>query len=293
MDLAHNEAGLEALLEIMNGVRRPGCRLLLGLGAVGDRTDDLIELLGEIGARDSDVIAIGHKKQYLRGRTTEELEALMRAGAERVGVTDVPAYDTEVDCLAALVDQAKPGDVVGLMCHAERQEAYDWIAGHGGTPDSPETLRDKVKAARGRTDPQIGPDGSVHGSALRSGHGPPSVGVMTDSLHPVPTRLDVDAAVPAFSKAMAHLDTTATRELDRVGIPRAPRPAPPARLAAQRLRLLRRHAQQGRRRERRDPAADPRRRRLGGVAVLHREGARGVRVHRVGDPAGRDARADG
>ena len=30
IDLAHNEAGLEALLEIMNGVRRPGARLLLG-----------------------------------------------------------------------------------------------------------------------------------------------------------------------------------------------------------------------------------------------------------------------
>src|SRR3954449_6354521 len=41
----------------------------------------------------------------------------------------------------------------------------------------------------------------------------------TESLHKVPTRLDVDAAVPAFSKAMAHLDTTTTRELDRVGIP--------------------------------------------------------------------------
>ena len=107
MDLAHNEAGLEALLEIMNGVRRPGSRLLLGLGAVGDRTDELIELLGEIGARDSDVIAIGHKQQYLRGRTTDELEALMRAGAERVGVTDMPAYDTEVDCLAALVDRGE------------------------------------------------------------------------------------------------------------------------------------------------------------------------------------------
>ena len=34
------------------------------------------------------------------------------------------------------------------MCHAERQEAYDWIAGHGGTPDSPETLGEKVRAAR-------------------------------------------------------------------------------------------------------------------------------------------------
>ena len=42
----------------------------------------------------------------------------------------------------------------------------------------------------------------------------------TDALHQVPTRLDVDAAIPSFNKAMAHLDTTATRELDRVGFPR-------------------------------------------------------------------------
>jgi AhpD family alkylhydroperoxidase len=34
-----------------------------------------------------------------------------------------------------------------------------------------------------------------------------------------PARLDLDAVVPAYSKAMAHLDTTATRELDRVGFP--------------------------------------------------------------------------
>jgi len=40
-----------------------------------------------------------------------------------------------------------------------------------------------------------------------------------DTRHQVPTRLDVDAAVPSFGKAMAHLDTTATRELDRVGFP--------------------------------------------------------------------------
>jgi len=147
MDLAHNEAGLEALMEIMNGVRRPGARLLLGLGVVGDRQDDLIEKLGEIAARDSDVVAIGHKEKYLRGRTVEELETLLRAGAERVGVTGVPAYPTEVSVLAALVGQALPGDVVGLMCHAERQECYDWIAEHGGVPDSAEALAAKVRAA--------------------------------------------------------------------------------------------------------------------------------------------------
>jgi AhpD family alkylhydroperoxidase len=41
----------------------------------------------------------------------------------------------------------------------------------------------------------------------------------TDHLHTIATRLDIDAAAPAFSKAVAHLDNAATRELDRVGIP--------------------------------------------------------------------------
>jgi AhpD family alkylhydroperoxidase len=41
----------------------------------------------------------------------------------------------------------------------------------------------------------------------------------SDRRHQVPRRLDVDAAVPSYSKAMSHLDNTATRELDRVGFP--------------------------------------------------------------------------
>ena len=148
VDLAHNEAGLEALLEIMNGVRRPGARLLLGLGAVGDRTDDLVSQLGEMGARDADVVVIAHKRKYLRGRQTDELDALFRAGAARVGVEDVPTYPTEVAGLEALVTQARPGDVVGLMCHEDRQGVYDWLAARGATVDDPETLRSKVKAAQ-------------------------------------------------------------------------------------------------------------------------------------------------
>jgi cyanophycin synthetase len=148
IDLAHNEAGLEALLEIMAGVRRPGARLLLGLGAVGDRTDELLGRLGEIGGMGADVVAIGHKERYLRGRTLAELEGLLREGAERVGVTDAPAYPTEVECLAALVGRANAGDVVGLMCHAERAAVYAWISEHAGTADTPEVLGAKVRAAR-------------------------------------------------------------------------------------------------------------------------------------------------
>ncbi len=149
LDLAHNEAGLDAMVEIMNGVRRPGARVLLGLGAVGDRQDDLLERLGEMAGMHADVVAIGHKQNYLRGRSQDELDLLLRAGLERVGLTDAASYDSEVESLAALVEQAKPGDVVGLMCHAERQEAYDWIAVHGGTADDPETLAAKVRAAGG------------------------------------------------------------------------------------------------------------------------------------------------
>ncbi len=34
----------------------------------------------------------------------------------------------------------------------------------------------------------------------------------------IPVRLDFDERAPAFSRAMAHLDNAATKELDRVGI---------------------------------------------------------------------------
>jgi cyanophycin synthetase len=149
VDLAHNEAGLEALLEIMAGVRRPGARLLLCLGAVGDRSDDLVEHLGEMGARDADVVVVAHKERYLRGRTVDELDALFGTGAARVGVYHLASYPNEVAGLEALVAQARPGDVVGLMCHADRQGVYDWVAAHGGTADDPETLRAKVGAAQG------------------------------------------------------------------------------------------------------------------------------------------------
>ncbi len=151
MDLAHNEAGLEAMIEIMRGIRPPGRRLLLGLGAVGDRQDDLLEMLGEIAARDADVVKVGHKQKYLRGRTVAEIDSLFRVGVERVGVTELESYPTELASLEALVRVAEPGDIVGLMCHAERQEVYDWLAEQGATPDTPDQLRSKVDRALARS----------------------------------------------------------------------------------------------------------------------------------------------
>jgi len=149
MDLAHNEAGLEALIEVLRGVCAPGGRTFLGLGAVGDRQDELLVKLGELAARDVDVVVIGHKQRYLRGRTTGDLDRLMREGAARVGVTDVPSYPTELAALQALVEQAGAGDVVGLMCHAEREDVLAWLGAGGAVADSPEVLREKVRRSGG------------------------------------------------------------------------------------------------------------------------------------------------
>ena len=64
MDLAHNEAGLEAMVEIMNGVRRPGARASCSVSArsATGRTTCSSEL-GEIAGMGADVVAIGHKRQ--------------------------------------------------------------------------------------------------------------------------------------------------------------------------------------------------------------------------------------
>lgn len=152
LDLAHNEAGLEALLEIIRGVCPPGGRVLLGLGTAGDRSDDLIRNLGAIGARGSDTMVIVHKREYLRGRDAGELDELYRAGASEVGVEEVPAYSSELAGIQALVERAHRGDVVALMCHQDRAEVVMWLLEIGATVDSPDILRDKVLLARSDED---------------------------------------------------------------------------------------------------------------------------------------------
>jgi cyanophycin synthetase len=148
IDLAHNEAGLEALLEIMNGVREPGSRLLLALGSPGDRADDMVSAMGAIGARGADRVVIGHKGEYLRGRPPEELEAVFREGASSVGVDDVPSFPTELEAAQALVAEAKAGDVVAVMSLQDRASLDAWLRSEGATVDNPETLKAKVERAQ-------------------------------------------------------------------------------------------------------------------------------------------------
>ena len=134
VDLAHNEAGLEALLHVMNGLRPAGAATRLVLGIAGDRQDEVLVAVAAMAARGADDVLIGHKERYLRGRTTDEMAALYRAGAAEVGVHDLPQEATELDGLRRLVERSAPGDVVAVMCHAQRQEIYAWLAARGAVP---------------------------------------------------------------------------------------------------------------------------------------------------------------
>ena len=153
VDLAHNEAGVTALLDVLTGLRAPGAAVRLVMGTPGDRSDDLIRGVGEIAARGADQVVIGHKEKYLRGRDADELAALLVAGAAAVGVSDVDVFGTELEGLQALVAVSSPGDVVGIMCHAERAEVFAWLAEVGAVVATPEDVRTHVLAARQKPSP--------------------------------------------------------------------------------------------------------------------------------------------
>jgi len=149
VDLAHNEAGLEALLRVAEGLRPPGAVVHLGLGTGGDRTDEILQALGELAGRRADRVTAVHKEHYLRGRSMDDLEAQLRIGLGRVGVGEVESYPSELGGLQAMVATAGDGDVLAVMCHADRALLHAWLTGHGGTVDCAATIRRKVIAARG------------------------------------------------------------------------------------------------------------------------------------------------
>ncbi len=148
IDLAHNEAGLEALLEIMRGLAPDGARLLLGVGSAGDRGDEVFVRLGELAGLHTDVAEIVHKSDYLRGRTTAGLDELIREGAARAGMTIARSHASELPGLESLVAQAAAGDVVAVMTHQDRTAVDDWLRARGATLDTPAELLVKVQRAR-------------------------------------------------------------------------------------------------------------------------------------------------
>lgn len=149
LDMAHNEAGLEALLRVGRGLVRPGSQLQLGLGTGGDRTDEILVRMGELAGLGADRVQIQHKEHYLRGRSMQDLESLMRQGLSHVGVLPTASWPDEFSGLTGLLGAAHDGDVLALMTHSHWAQLHHWLMTHGATADDAAAVRRKAVAARG------------------------------------------------------------------------------------------------------------------------------------------------
>jgi cyanophycin synthetase len=141
IDFAHNEAGLTGLIDVAKAISgRHAVRL--AIGTAGDRTDEIIHRLGMLAGRADDVV-IAEKPHYLRGRTLEGMNELMRAGAREGGYAgEVEAHSTELAALRALLGRARRGDVCAVMAHVERSELFDWLSAEGFMPVGVQRLRE-------------------------------------------------------------------------------------------------------------------------------------------------------
>lgn len=148
LDYAHNEAGMDGLVEILRGLRPPGREIWLAIGTAGDRTDDILQGFALKAALGSDHLAIAELVRYLRGRSREDVIARLRRGAARAGEHDVPVYRDELRALRGLLSASAAGDVVGVTALAQRAQAFRWLRGKGARSLGPSDVRRLVRAAR-------------------------------------------------------------------------------------------------------------------------------------------------
>ena len=113
-DFAHNPHGLKLLCQFVEQLDYP---YKVGvISGTGDRRDEDIRELGEISARHFDEIIIRCDKN-LRGRTADEIIALLKEGIEKANPT-VPTkvIANENEALEYIYANPVPGALYTIMC---------------------------------------------------------------------------------------------------------------------------------------------------------------------------------
>jgi cyanophycin synthetase len=148
LDYAHNEAGMDGLVEILQGLRPAGREIWLAIGTAGDRTDAILQGFAVRAALGTDHLAVAELLKYLRGRPREDVVDQLRRGAARAGKLDVPVYPDEMRALRGMLKASAPGDVVGITALAQREAAFRWLRSKGARLLGPSDVRRLVKAAK-------------------------------------------------------------------------------------------------------------------------------------------------
>jgi cyanophycin synthetase len=135
VDYAHNPNGLKALLDIARSL--PAERHLMILGQAGDRSDGAIRDLARVAwTFRPDRVVVKDMEELLRGRNAGEVPAvlvdeLLKLGAAPESVTRA---SSELEAVQEALAWARPGDLLVLLVHAQRDEVLAAI--EGWTPAS-------------------------------------------------------------------------------------------------------------------------------------------------------------
>jgi cyanophycin synthetase len=148
VDFAHNEAGVDAVLDVAEGIAAGGAGrtapITVIVGTAGDRPDDTLRGIARIAARRADRVVIKETLGYLRGRPREHVVGELLAGIEEGGKApgDILVYETETAALRAelngtgaaalgLAGRPEQTRVVVLLCHEERDAVFALLESMG------------------------------------------------------------------------------------------------------------------------------------------------------------------
>ena len=149
VDFAHNEAGIDAVMDVAEGIAAGGAGrtapITVIIGTAGDRPDDTLRGIGKIAARRAQRVAIKETLKYLRGRSAGAVVGELLAGVKSggKGAAEVPVYRSETAALKAELNGAATDGlgrgadaprVIVLMCHEEREEVFDLLKSLGARP---------------------------------------------------------------------------------------------------------------------------------------------------------------
>lgn len=137
-DFAHNPHGMDALVELARVF--PAERRLIILGQAGDRDDQAIRDFARSawGAR-PDRIVLKEMEKYRRGRAPGEASGILCEEFLRLGAApeSITRADSEFEAVRVALAWARPGDLLILPLHADRDRCLgylDRLRSHGWTP---------------------------------------------------------------------------------------------------------------------------------------------------------------
>ena len=131
LDFGHNPHGLEAILSMARRLLGDSQgRIAVSVGQAGDRTDpEILGLCDMLLSHGAVRVLLRNMKGYERGREEGAVAAMMRRELIGRGMEpeSISVVDSETDALDAALKWAKPGDVVLLLVHLQREAVQQWL----------------------------------------------------------------------------------------------------------------------------------------------------------------------